>query len=65
MNLENGDKKRVPTAVEEAAAGKLPEKEELTIKTTEVVTEEEPIAFKDSEKQTSSVDRRKSKAAAV
>ncbi len=51
MNLENGDKKPRIMTVEEAAA-EIAEKEELTVKTTEVVTEEEPIAFKETHEKT-------------
>lgn len=45
MDLENGDRKPQILTVEEAAE-KITSKQELTVKTTEVITEREPVKFK-------------------
>lgn len=51
MKLENGDQKPTIMTVEEAA-DQITAKKELTVKTTEVVTEEEPVKFKEVTQKT-------------
>ena len=51
MDLENGDEKPEILTPEEAAA-EITAKQELTVKTTEVVTEKEPVEFKKVTKKT-------------
>ncbi|MCQ4638364.1 peptidoglycan DD-metalloendopeptidase family protein [Anaerovorax odorimutans] len=51
MNLENGDQKPEILSVEEAAA-EIASKQELTVKTTEVITEDEPIDYKEVKEKT-------------
>lgn len=51
MNLKNGDEKPEILTVEEAAE-RITAEEELTVKTTEVVTEAEPVTFEKITKKT-------------
>lgn len=51
MDLRNGDEKPEILTVEEAADS-IAEKEELTVKTTEILTEEAPVKFKTITKKT-------------
>lgn len=51
MNLRNGDEKPEILTVEEAA-DVITSKEELTVKTTEILTEEAPVKFKTVTKKT-------------
>lgn len=54
MNLRNGDEKPDILTVEEAA-DVITSKEELTVKTTEILTEEAPVKFKTITKKTDSL----------
>lgn len=51
MNLENGDEKPEILTVEEAAS-RITEEEDLTVRTTEVVTRQVPVAFKEITEKT-------------